>query len=155
MPDRKMKISIGCDHAGYEMKAWLVEQLGAAGYEVHDVGTDGTASVDYPVYARAACDKVAAGNCDMGILVCGSGVGMSIAANKVRGIRAVLCNEPVTARMSRLHNNSNVLCIGGRFVGNVMAWEIVTTWLSTSFEGGRHCLRVDMLEPAGEDLVEE
>ncbi|HOO55226.1 MAG TPA: ribose 5-phosphate isomerase B [bacterium] len=140
------KISMGCDHAGYNLKKYLAEKLAAAGYEIVDVGTDSTDRVDYPVYGREAAEKVAAGVCDRGILVCGSGVGMSISANKVRGVRAVLCNEPFTAKLSREHNDSNVLCVGERLTGTEMAWEIVETWLNTEHLGGRHAQRVAMIE---------
>ncbi len=137
---------MGSDHAGYGLKKYLAEKLAAEGYEIIDVGTNSADSVDYPVYARAASEKVASGECGLGILVCGSGVGMSMVANKVRGVRAVVCTEPLSAKMSRMHNNSNVLCIGERMVGIGMAWEIVSTWLGTQFEGGRHEKRIAMFE---------
>ena len=152
MPEPKKKIAMGCDHAGYSLKKYLAEKLCAEGYEIIDVGADSAEQVDYPVYGRAAAEKVAAGSCDLGILVCGSGVGMSMVANKVRGVRAVVCTEPLSAKMSRMHNDSNVLCIGERMVGIAMAWEIVTTWLSTPFEGGRHAKRVEMFEPAIDEI---
>jgi ribose 5-phosphate isomerase B len=139
-------IAMGCDHAGLDLKKYIAEKLREHGYEIVDVGTDTPDSTDYPIYGRGAAEIVAAGKCGLGILVCGSGVGMSMVANKTRGVRAVVCTEPLSAKMSRLHNNSNVLCLGERLVGKGMAWEIVSTWLSTGFEGGRHERRVAMIE---------
>jgi len=149
--DTAKKIAMGSDHAGYNLKKYLADKLKEKGYEIVDVGTNSTERVDYPVYGREAAEKVAAGNCDMGILVCGSGVGMCMTANKVCGVRALVCTEPFSAKMSRMHNNSNVLCLGERIVGIEMAWEIVTTWLATPFEGGRHAARVEMIESCLDD----
>jgi len=145
------RIAMGCDHAGFNLKKHIAEKLSGQGYEIVDVGTDSTERADYPLFGRAAAEKVAAGSCDMGILVCGSGVGMCIAANKVRGVRAVVCTEPLSAKMSRLHNDSNVLCLGERIVGYGMAMEIVDTWLSADFEGGRHAQRVELIEAGLDD----
>lgn len=137
---------MACDHAGLALKRILAEKLAAEGYEVVDVGTHTPESVDYPVYGKEAAKLVASGDCGRGILVCGSGIGMSIAANKTPGVRAVVCTEPVSAKMSRLHNDTNVLCVGERLVGAGMAWEIASVWLATAYEGGRHAKRVSMLE---------
>ena len=137
-----MKIAIGSDHAGFALKAVLVEVLAHWGVEVRDLGTDGTASVDYPDYAGAVAREVAAGRADRGVLICGSGIGMSIAANKVAGIRAAVVSEEYSARLSRRHNNANVLCLGGRVVGPGLAESILSAWLDEAFEGGRHEIRV-------------
>ncbi len=140
-----MRIAIGSDHAGYDLKAHLVAFLGAAGHDVVDAGTDSTDSVDYPAFCAAVARAVAAGAVDRGIVMGGSGQGEQLAANAVRGVRAALCNDLYTARMSRLHNDANVLSLGGRVVGISLAEEIVTTWLATDFEGGRHVRRVEQL----------
>ncbi len=140
-----MKISLGADHGGFELKeaikTWLLEK----GYDVEDKGTYSIESCDYPDYAKAVALDVATGKSDRGILVCGTGIGVSIGANKVRGIRAALCGDTFSARMSRLHNNANILALGQRVVGAGLALDIVEIWLSTSFEGGRHSTRVDKL----------
>jgi ribose 5-phosphate isomerase B len=146
MSDSEKRIAMACDHAGLALKRILAEKLAAEGYEVVDVGTHTPESVDYPVYGKEAAKLVASGDCGRGILVCGSGIGMSIAANKTPGVRAVVCTEPVSAKMSRLHNDTNVLCVGERLVGAGMAWEIASVWLATAYEGGRHAKRVSMLE---------
>lgn len=151
MDKKAQRIAIGCDHAAYDLKMQIIGWLEGQGYEVVDVGTDSRESCDYPVFAHAAAEKVAAGNCDKGILVCGSGIGMSMAANKVTGIRAALCSEPFSAMLSRLHNDSNMLCMGARLIGPDMAVEIITEWLETEFEGGRHERRVRMIEAAGDN----
>ncbi len=148
---RTQKVAVGSDHAAYDMKAQVIGWLDGQGYEVVDVGTDSRESCDYPVFAHAAAEKVAAGNCDKGILICGSGIGMSMAANKVTGIRAALCSEPYSAMLSRRHNDSNILCLGARLIGSDMAIEIITKWLETEFEGGRHQRRVSMIQPADDD----
>ncbi len=140
-----MKIAIGCDHAAFEMKAHLVEMLKGKDIEVLDFGTNGPDSVDYPDFAAKVSESVLSGESERGILICGTGLGMSMAANKFRGIRAALCSEPVSARLSREHNDSNVLCMGARMIGTVMAGEIVSTWLKTPFEGGRHQGRVEKI----------
>ena len=138
-------IAIGSDHAGFELKAHLVARLGAAGHSVIDHGTDSTESVDYPSFCAAAARSVVAGDAEFGIVLGGSGQGEQLAANKVRGVRAALCNDLYTARMARSHNDANVLSIGARVVGIGLAEEIVTTFLSTAFEGGRHARRVAQL----------
>ena len=141
-----MKFSIGCDHGGYEYKEQIVSYLKEKGYECVDVGTYSTDSCDYPVIARAVTTKITTGEADSGILVCGTGIGMSIVANKVKGIRAALCGDTFSARASRAHNNSNVLCLGERVIGINLAMDIVDIWLESKFEGGRHQRRVDMME---------
>lgn len=138
-----MKIVIGNDHAAVEMKKEIACFLEEKGIEVINVGTDTTESVDYPVYGEKVGRAVAEGRADLGIAICGTGLGISLAANKVRGIRACVCSEPYTAEMSRRHNNCNVLCFGARVVGMDLAKMIVETWLNAEFEGGRHQRRVD------------
>jgi ribose 5-phosphate isomerase B len=133
-----MKIAIGCDHAGVEMKEALLFLLEGMGAEVLDMGTKGPESVDYPDFGEKVSRAVALGEAEKGILICGTGIGMSIVANKVPGIRAALCSEPLSARMSRLHNDANVLVMGGRLIGRSMAEEIARVWLETPFEGERH-----------------
>lgn len=137
-----MRIAIGADHAGYALKTILIAHLQAQGIEVMDLGTHSPDSVDYPDYARAVAEAVARGEADYGVLICGTGVGMSIAANKVPGIRAAAVSDVYTAKMSRAHNNANILCLGGRVVGPGLAQEILDVWLRTPFEGGRHERRI-------------
>ena len=141
-----MKIAMGSDHAGLEMKEFVKGLLAGRGHEVEDVGTHDGASVDYPDFAQAACRKVLAGEAERAILVCGSGVGMSMAANRFKGIRAVLCTDLYLARFSRLHNDANVLCLPGRLMGPGLAEEVVRVWLETPFEGGRHSRRVEKMD---------
>ena len=136
-----MKIAIGNDHSAVELKNIIAEHLKEKGYEVLNLGTDSTESCDYPVYG----EKVVSGEADLGIAICGTGVGISLAANKVKGIRACVCSEPYTAKLSRMHNNSNVLAFGARVVGSELAKMIVDQWLDAEFEGGRHQRRVDMI----------
>ncbi len=140
-----MRISIGSDHAGYDLKQHLIGFLEAAGHQVRDHGTDSTESVDYPPFCADVARAVVAGDADAGIVMGGSGQGEQIAANKVDGARAALCNDLYLARMAREHNNANVLSIGGRVVGTGLAEEIVTLFLNTEFEGGRHQRRVDLI----------
>lgn len=140
----KIKIGFGCDHGGINLKNKLIEVL-KKDYDVEDYGTYSNESVDYPIFAKKVADAVVSGEVEKGIICCGSGVGVSIAANKVKGIRAVVCTEATSARYSRLHNNANVLCLGERIIGSLLAEEICRTWLETEFEGGRHQRRVDML----------
>lgn len=137
-----MKIGVGCDHAGLEAKSQVLEAVRAAGHEPVDVGTHSAESVDYPDFARTVAEGVAAGKFDRGILVCGSGVGMSIMANKVAGVRAALCWSPEIAKLSRLHNDANVLCLPGRFLERGQIVTIARCWLETAFEGGRHERRI-------------
>lgn len=141
-----LRIAIGSDHGGYEYKEQIVSHLKEKGYECVDVGTYSTDSCDYPVIARAVTTKITTGEADRGILICGTGIGMSIVANKVKGIRAALCGDTFSARVSRAHNNSNVLCLGERVIGINLAMDIVDIWLESKFEGGRHQRRVDMME---------
>lgn len=140
------KIAIGSDHGGLEYKNAIIKYLQEKGYETIDVGTYTKESCDYPQYAHKVAKLVANKEADKGILICGSGIGMSIAANKTKGIRAALCSETTSARLSREHNNSNILCMGERLIGETMALEIVETWLNTEFSGGRHQHRIDLIE---------
>ncbi len=139
------RIAFGSDHAGFELKTHLIGRLTEAGHQIIDHGTDSTESVDYPAFCAAAARSVVAGDADVGIVIGGSGQGEQLAANKVRGIRAALCNDLYTARMARAHNDANVLSLGGRVVGDGLAEEIVEVFLSTSFEGGRHARRVNQI----------
>lgn len=140
-----MKIAIGNDHSAVELKNIIAEHLKERGYEVLNLGTDSTESCDYPVYGEKVGRAVASGEADLGIAICGTGVGISLAANKVKGIRACVCSEPYTAKLSRMHNNSNVLAFGARVVGSELAKMIVDQWLDAVYEGGRHQRRVDMI----------
>ncbi len=140
-----MRISLGSDHAGFDLKQHLVAYLQGQGHEVIDCGTDSAASVDYPEFCANVARSVVAGDADLGIVMGGSGQGEQIAANKVNGARAALCNDLYLARMARSHNDANVLSIGGRVVGLGLAEEIVDVFLSTEFEGGRHQRRVDQV----------
>ena len=137
-----MKIIISNDHAATELKKQIMEHL--KNYEVTDIGSD-SGNSDYPKYAASAAKAVAKGEYSLGILICGTGAGMCIAANKIRGIRAVVCSEPTTARLSREHNNAQILCLGARVVGAELAKEIVDAFIGASFQGGRHQPRVEML----------
>ena len=145
-------IAIGSDHAGFALKQHLVELLAGAGHDVADLGTDSIDQVDYPAICAAVGREVRDGRAELGIVVGGSGQGEQIAANKVRGVRAALCNDLYTARMARAHNDANVLAIGARIVGVGLAEEIVTTFLSTPFEGGRHARRVAQLAALEEEF---
>ena len=140
-----MKIAVASDHGGYELKEKGVEFLKEKGYDFQDFGTFSKESVDYPDMALIVAEKVAKGEFERGILICGTGIGISIAANKVKGIRAALCNDVYSARMSRLHNDANILAMGGRVIGPGLALLIVEEWLKTPFEGGRHKVRVDKI----------
>ncbi len=139
-----MKIAIGSDHGGFALKVVILPLLQDLGHEVQDLGCYDTASVDYPAFADAVCEKVSSKNADCGILICGTGIGMSMAANKKEGIRAALCSDHYTACMSREHNDANVLCLGERVTGPGVAEEIVKVWLATSFGGGRHLRRIEL-----------
>jgi ribose 5-phosphate isomerase B len=139
-------IAISADHAGFELKERLAAKLRDGGHDVVDFGTDSTAPVDYPPFCAAVGRAVRDGDAELGLVVGGSGQGEQLAANKVRGVRAALCNDLYTARMARAHNDANVLTIGARIVGEGLATEIVVTFLATSFEGGRHARRVDMIK---------
>ncbi|BDF35413.1 MULTISPECIES: ribose 5-phosphate isomerase B [Extibacter] len=140
-----MKIGIGNDHAAVDMKKEVVEFLEEKGYEVVNFGTDTKESCHYPEYGRKVAEAVAAKEVDLGILICGTGVGISLAANKVKGIRAVVCSEPYSAKLSRQHNNTNVLAFGARVVGSELAKMIIEEWLDAEFMGGRHQDRIDMI----------
>lgn len=134
-----MKIAIGCDHGGYELKKKLLKYLDEHGYRYRDFGcSSSTESVDYPDIAFPIAEAVASGDYERGILICGTGIGVSICANRVRGVRCALCSDPVSAELTRKHNNSNVLALGGRIIGSKVAEAIVGKWLTTEFEGGRH-----------------
>ncbi|MDY2981185.1 MAG: ribose 5-phosphate isomerase B [Fusobacterium sp.] len=141
-----MKIALGCDHGGYELKEKVKSHLEKKGYEVLDLGCHSTESVNYPVYGKAVGEAVAKKEADYGVVICGTGIGISIAANKVKGVRAALCMNTTMARLTREHNDANVLAFGARMVGDVLALEMVDTFLNTAFEGGRHVARVEMLE---------
>ena len=145
-----MKVAIGSDHAGIDLKKELVSLLNEMKIECIDFGTDSPQSVNYPDFGEKVSKAVSAGNVERGILICGTGIGMSIVANKIPNIRAALCNDMFTAKMSRMHNDANVLVIGGRIVGRDLAKEIVRTWFSTEFEGGRHANRLKKIK-----LIEE
>lgn len=140
-----MKIGIGNDHSALELKAEIIAFVKAKGHEIVDFGTNSSESCDYPKYGEAVGRAVVSGEVDCGILICGTGLGISLAANKVKGVRAAVCSEPFTAKMSRAHNNCNVLAFGARVVGAELAKMIVETWLETEFEGGRHQRRVDLI----------
>ena len=139
-----MKIAVGCDHGGIALKEEIVAAVKELGHEVEDQGCFAAESVDYPTFAKSVCAQVQSGRCERGILVCGTGIGMSMVANRFDGIRAALCHELYTARMSREHNDANVLCLGARVIGPGLAVEIVRTWLTTEFAGGRHLKRIEM-----------
>lgn len=140
-----MKIAMGNDHTAVELKNIIKAFLEEKGHEVLDLGTNSTESCDYPVYGEKVGRAVASGEADLGIVICGTGVGISLAANKVKGVRACVCSEPYTAKLSRMHNNSNVLAFGARVVGSEMAKMITEEWLNAEYEGGRHQRRVDIL----------
>lgn len=139
------KIAVGCDHVGLELKPAIMDYAESLGFEVHDFGTYTSQRADYPVYGQKVAEEVAQGNYDAGILICGTGAGISIAANKVKGIRAVVCSEPYTAKLSKEHNNTNILAFGSRVVGVELAKMIVKEWLTASFAGGRHEQRIEMI----------
>jgi ribose 5-phosphate isomerase B len=141
-----MRVAIGCDHRGLNLKNAIITSLSQEGHQFDDAGTNDTASVDYPDIAAKVGNEVAAGKAEYGILICGTGIGMCIAANKIKGIRAANCNDVFCALRSRAHNNVNVLCLGGDMLGEVLALEIVNTFISTEFLGGRHQRRLDKIE---------
>ena len=144
-------IVLASDHAGFELKTLLAEELRALGYPVLDLGTDGPASVDYPDFAAALSEAIAAGRAERGVLVCGTGIGIAMAANKHRGIRAAVCHDETTARLAREHNNANVLALGARTTGVEVAKGCLRTFLETEFEGGRHVRRVAKIDSLGTD----
>ena len=139
-------IAIACDHGGYELKLEILDYLRRNNIAFKDFGCDSTEAVDYPVYAREVTAAINENSCDKGILICGTGIGISIAANKVPGIRCALCTDCFCAEATRQHNDSNVLALGGRTTGLQTALDIVAAWVDTEFEGGRHQRRVDMLD---------
>ena len=145
------KIIIGCDHGGLDLKNEIISHLNKRGIEVTDVGTYTTDSCNYPDYACALCARIQSGEFERGILVCGTGIGMSIAANKHNGIRAACCSDTFSAKMTRMHNDANVLCLGGRVVGVGLALDMVDLFVDTEFEGGRHSSRVQMLQDIEKD----
>lgn len=143
---QKLKIAVGSDHGGYELKEKVKTYIEELGYEFHDFGTHDMNSADYPVIAKEVAKNVAGEKFDRGIIICGSGLGVAIAANKVKGIRAATCNDIYCAEMSRLHNDANILTMGGRIIDENTARKVVKIWIETAFEGGRHRRRVDMIE---------
>ena len=142
---RKNKIILGSDHGGFELKPAIIKHIKDLGFEVDDVGCSSIDSCDYPVYGNKVARKVAEGQ-GLGILLCGTGIGMSIVANRHPGIRAALCHNEYTAKMSRMHNNANVLILGARVLGVGLALDILDIWLNTDFEGGRHQKRLDIID---------
>ena len=140
-----MIVSIAADHAGYELKEVIKNYFEMTDIAYIDFGTDSTESVDYPVYAQKVCTSLQTGECDFGVLVCGTGIGMSIAANKHKDIRAANCSDTYSAKMARLHNDANILTLGSRVVGTGLALDIIKQFLSADFEGGRHSERLNML----------
>ncbi len=137
--------AFACDHGGFLLKEAVIARLKEKGYEVLDFGTNSTASVSYPEYAEPACRAVVAGKADFAVLICGTGIGMSMAANKIHGIRAACCADSYSAEMTRRHNNANCLCMGARVVGEGLALTILDAFLDNTFEGGRHAVRVNMI----------
>ena len=140
-----MKIAIACDHSALEFKEEVKRLLAARGFEAVDFGTYTADSCHYPIFGARAAKAVADGRCDLGIVICGTGIGMSMAANKIKGIRCALCSDTYSAKMTRIHNDSNVLALGARVIGVELAKEIVNAWLDAAFEGGRHQVRIDMI----------
>lgn len=141
-----MKIAIGADHGGYELKKAVVAHLQKSGYECVDYGCDSPERCDYPIYGERVGRAVAGGECDLGVLICGTGIGISLAANRVPGIRAAVCSEPYSAKLTREHNNANIIAFGARVVGEGTAMMIVDAFLNAEFQGGRHAERVAMLD---------
>lgn len=140
-----MKIAIACDHGGFRLKNVLIENMKAQGVEVVDFGTYSEESCDYPDYASKAAKAVANGECDRGVVVCGTGIGVSITANKVKGIRCALCHDVFSAKATRAHNDANMIAMGQRVIGEGLAVEILNAWLHTEFEGGRHIKRIEKM----------
>ncbi len=141
-----MKIAVGADHAGVDCKAFVIELLQEGGHEITDMGTMSAEPVDYPDIARKVAEEVAEGNVDMGVLICGTGLGMSMSANRIHGVRAALCTNENMAELSRKHNDANVLCLGGRILSREDIPGILSVWLATAFEGGRHARRVAKID---------
>lgn len=149
--EKNFKVVIGCDHAAVDMKNQVADDLRSKGYEVTDVGTYTNDSCDYPVIAHELCTKIQDGSHKLGILICGTGIGMSMAANKHHGIRAACCSEPYSAQLTRQHNDANVLCFGARVVGLGTALQLADAFLTTDYEGGRHQRRVDLVNQIEKD----
>lgn len=147
--DKKSTIIIGCDHAAYQLKEKIKEFMVSKGYSIEDVGTHSESSVDYPDFGVQVASQVSDGTHQRGILMCGTGLGMSMVANKYSNVRAALCTEPFSASMSRRHNDSNILVLGGRITGEELAYEIVDVWLKTAFDGGRHQSRIEKFSRLG------
>lgn len=150
-----MKIAVAGDHRGIRIKGELLERLKSLGHEVEDLGPESDASVDYPDYAAEVAGRVSRGECDRGILACGTGVGMCIAANKFRGVRAVICSDEVTAEMSRRHNNANVMCLSADLLSDKLLGRIIEVWLRTDFEGGRHDRRLKKIEKIEREQMQQ
>ncbi len=152
-----MKVAFGSDHAGIELKLFLMDKLKEMGCEVEDYGNydPNDRDDDYPAPGRRVAEAIHEGKAERGVLICGTGLGISLVANKVPGIRACVCSEPFTAKMSRAHNNCNIIAVGARVVGRELAWMIVQTFFETEFEGGRHARRVDMISQAERDYSRE
>lgn len=140
-----MKVAVGCDHGGFVLKDAVISTLEELGAQVVDMGTYSTESVDYPVYGKKVADAVANGECDLGVVMCGTGIGISIAANKVKGIRAAVVTDEFMAEMTRRHNNANIIALGGRVITPEKAKSLVKAWYTAEFEGGRHQKRIDMI----------
>lgn len=145
-------IVIGCDHAGYSLKVEIAKYLTEKGIDFIDVGCNGE-SCEYPIIAKSLCDKITDGTCTSGLLFCGTGVGMSMCANKVDGIRACVCSDYFSAKLTRMHNDANVLCLGARVIGVGTAIELVDVFLNTQFEGGRHQRRVDLIANIEKNII--
>lgn len=140
-----MKIAIASDHTGIELKSEIIKYLKELGHEVSDFGTNSAESIDYPIYGKKVAEEISKENYDGGVLICGTGIGISLAANKVKGIRAAVCSEPYSAKLSKQHNNSNIIAFGARVVGVDLAKMIVKEWIEAKFEGGRHLKRVELI----------
>lgn len=148
----KVKVAIGSDHAGFGYKEDIKEILKTLNIDIVDCGTDSTESVDYPDFGEKVSELVSSGRIERGVLICGTGVGMSMVANKFPNVRAALCNDLFCAKMSRMHNDANILVMGGRVIGKDLAAEIVKVWMTTSFEGARHLMRINKIRKIEEDL---
>ena len=149
------KLVIGCDHAAVELKNAVREHLISRGFEVEDVGTYTSDSCNYPVFAHRVCTKVQSGEAELGVLICGTGIGMSLVANKHKGIRAACCSDTFSARLTRVHNDANVLCFGERVVGAGLAIELVDAFIDAEFEGGKHATRIAMFDAIENGTLEE
>lgn len=148
-----MKIAIGNDHVAYQMKLHIAGYLKARGCEIVDFGTNDEERTDYPIYGKKVAEAVASKECDFGVLICGTGVGISISANKIKGIRAVVCSEPYSAKLAREHNDANIVAFGARVIGTATAEMILDEFLNASYEGGRHQKRLDMISQIEQGVV--